>query len=135
MSTSTRRRFIATSAILTAAATVSAIPLPTMKQNYPILHQVFFWLKNPGSATDRAKLIAGLKTLAKIETVHSLRVGTVAATEKRDVVDNSWEVSELMFFKDLAGQEIYQKHPIHLEFVKNCSHLWEKVTVFDSVEA
>jgi hypothetical protein len=101
---------------------------------YPLSHHVFFWLKNPNSVEDRDRLIAGLKTLAKIETVRILRVGVAASTEKRDVVDQSWAVSELMLFSDLDGQATYQSHPIHLEFVKNCSHLWEKVVVYDAME-
>lgn len=102
---------------------------------YPVVHHVFFWLKNPGSAADRDQLVAGVKKLSKIETVRELHVGIVASTEKRDVVDNSWAVSELMFFSDVAGQATYQTHPLHLEFIKNCSHLWEKVIVYDAVEA
>lgn len=136
MSNSNRRKFITTTAAL-AAGTVaaSAFPLVQAKEEWPVIHHVFFWLKNPGSVEDRDKLIAGLKTLSKIETVRKLRVGVVASTEKRDVVDNSWAVSELMFFSDLAGQATYQTHPIHLEFIKNCSHLWEKVIVYDAVDA
>jgi hypothetical protein len=133
---STRRKFIATTAALAAGTvTASAISLKEQKEEWPIVHHVFFWLKNPGSTEDRDKLVAGVKTLAKIETVRKLRVGIVASTEKRDVVDNSWAVSELMFFSDLAGQATYQTHPIHLEFIKNCSHLWEKVIVYDAMDA
>ena len=133
---STRRKFITTTAALAAGTvTASAISLKEQKEEWPIVHHVFFWLKNPGSTEDRDKLVAGVKTLAKIETVRKLRVGIVASTEKRDVVDNSWAVSELIFFSDLAGQATYQTHPIHLEFIKNCSHLWEKVIVYDAVEA
>lgn len=133
---STRRKFITTTAALAAGTvTASAISLKQQKEEWPIVHHVFFWLKNPGSVEDRDKLAAGVKTLAKIETVRKLRVGIVASTEKRDVVDNSWAVSELMFFSDLAGQATYQTHPIHLEFIKNCSHLWEKVIVYDAVDA
>jgi hypothetical protein len=130
-----RRKFIATTAVLAAGVAASATPLTMTTENkYPIVHHVFFWLKNPLSTEDRDKLIAGVKTLSKIETIRELRVGVVASTEKRDVVDNSWAVSELMFFSDLAGQAVYQTHPIHLEFIKNCSHLWEKVVVYDAVE-
>jgi len=132
-----RRKFITTTAAL-AAGTVatSAMTLSEyQKEEFPIVHHVFFWLKNPGSIEDRDKLVAGVKTLAKIETIKKLKVGVVASTEKRDVVDNSWAVSELMFFSDLAGQATYQTHPIHLEFIKNCSHLWEKVIVYDAVDA
>ncbi|HEY8957148.1 Dabb family protein [Chitinophaga sp.] len=135
MSTSNRRKFLGTAAALAAGtAAAAAIPSTNMEKKYPIVHHVFFWLKNPDSKEDRDKLIAGVKTLAKIETVRDLRVGVVASTEKRDVVDNSWGVSELIFFSDLAGQATYQTHPIHLEFIKNCSHLWEKVIVYDAVE-
>ncbi|RVU01952.1 Dabb family protein [Mucilaginibacter limnophilus] len=129
-----RRKFIATTAALAAGTAVSANPLINMKSKFPIVHHVFFWLKNPGSVADRDKLIEGVKTLSKIETVKQLHVGIVASTEKRDVVDNSWGVSELMFFSDLAGQATYQDHPIHQEFIKNYSHLWDKVVVYDVSE-
>ncbi|OKS87895.1 Dabb family protein [Mucilaginibacter polytrichastri] len=135
MKTSNRRKFIITTAALATGAAASALPLTSMANKYPVVHHVFFWLKNPGSIDDRDKLVAGVKTLSKIETIRELRVGVVASTEKRDVVDNSWAVSELMFFSDLAGQAVYQTHPIHLEFIKNCSHLWEKVIVYDAVDA
>ena len=131
-----RRKFIGTATLLTAATAASAaMPFVTMEKRYPIVHHVFFWLKNPASKEDRDKLVAGVKTLKKIPTIKALHVGVVADTEKRDVVDHSWSVSELMFFDDLAGQGAYQSHPIHLEFIKNCSHLWEKVVVYDIEEA
>jgi len=136
MKTSNRRKFIATIAALVAGTVaVSALPLMLAGNKYPIVHYVFFWLKNPGSKEDRDQLVAGVKTLSKIETVRELRVGIVADTEKRDVVDKSWAVSELMLFSDLVGQATYQNHPVHLEFIKNCSHLWEKVIVYDAVDA
>jgi len=131
-----RRTFIGATAALSAGTlAASAMPVTNMKKNYPIVHHVFFWMKNPDSKADRDQLVAGVKTLSKIKTIKGLHVGVVASTEKRDVVDNSWGVSELMFFEDLEGQKVYQDHPIHLEFIKNCSHLWEKVVVYDVVEA
>ena len=131
-----RRKFIATAASLAVGAVAaSAMPLSNTANKYPIVHHVFFWLKNLGSTEDRDKLVEGVRTLSKIETVREFRVGIVASTEKRDVVDKSWAVSELMFFSDLAGQATYQTHPIHLEFIKNYSHLWEKVIVYDAADA
>ena len=124
-----------TTAALVAGSAVSAVQLHNSASKYPIIHHVFFWLKNPASVGDRDKLVAGVKTLAKINVIGELRVGVVAPTEKRDVVDSSWAVSELMFFKDIASQAAYQNHPIHLEFIKNCSHLWEKVVVYDAMDA
>ncbi len=99
-----------------------------------LTHHVFFWLKNPASPADRDKLIAGLQTLKKIESIRQIHIGVPADTEKREVVDNSYSVSELMFFDDTAGQKIYQEHPIHKKFVEDCSMLWEKVVVYDSID-
>ncbi|MET3112647.1 hypothetical protein AAKU52_000358 [Pedobacter sp. CG_S7] len=131
-----RRKFIGTAAILvTSAAAVAASPLMTIEKKHPIVHHVFFWLKNPDSKEDRDQLIAGIKALSKINTIKGLHVGIVADTEKRDVIDQSWSVSELIFFDDLAGQAVYQNHPLHLEFIKNCSLLWTKVVVYDVAEA
>ncbi|MGN6166464.1 MAG: Dabb family protein [Flavisolibacter sp.] len=98
-----------------------------------IVHHVFFWLKNPSSKEDLTQLIEGLKTLSAIETVRAIHIGVPAATEQRPVIDNSYSASELLFFDDLAGQETYQDHPIHKKFVEDCSHLWEKVIVYDTV--
>ena len=73
----------------------------------------------------------GLKTLKAIKSIKQFYIGTPASTEQRSVVDSSYHVSELMFFNDLEGQKTYQDHPIHKKFVEDCSHLWEKVVVYD----
>lgn len=99
----------------------------------PVVHHVFFTLKNPASARDRDQLIAGLKTLAGIPLIRELYVGVLADTEKRDVVDVGWQVSELMFFEDLAAQADYQQHPLHQAFIRDCGHLWDKVVVYDTM--
>ncbi|MBS1660438.1 MAG: Dabb family protein [Bacteroidetes bacterium] len=137
MQASNRRKFIATAATLAATSTLSRTQAAanTSAKRPPLVHHVFFWLKNPTSTADRDKLVEGVKTLSKIPTVKELHVGVLANTEKRDVVDTSWAVSELMFFDDVQGQATYQSHPIHLEFIKNYSHLWEKVVVYDAMEA
>ena len=96
-----------------------------------LVHHVFFWLKNPGSETDRNQLIEGLKTLKAIKEVKQLLIGKPASTEKREVVDNSFDVSELMYFENVEGQNAYQVHPVHKAFVDKYSHLWNKVIVYD----
>jgi hypothetical protein len=133
MSTS-RRTFIAAAA---GAATVSTLGAAAAVNNDipKLVHHVFFWLKNPDSKDDLAKLLAGLRTLARIETVRGAHFGVPASTEKRDVVDNSYSASEILFFDDTAGQKTYQDHPIHQQFVADCSHLWERVVVYDVISA
>ena len=83
---------------------------------------------------DRDKLVEGVRTLKDIQTIRQMHIGIPASTEKRDVVDNSWHVSELLFFDDEDGQQVYQDHPIHQAFIKNYSHLWNKVVVYDASE-
>jgi Stress responsive A/B Barrel Domain len=132
---STRRKFIASASLLTlGAATVNALPMEK-KPKKVLVHHVFFWLKNPGSIEDRDKLVAGVKTLEKIETIKMIHVGVPASTEKRDVVDNSYAVSELMFFDNEKDQKTYQDHPIHQKFIQEHSHLWDKVIVYDTINA
>lgn len=125
-----RRKFIGAT---TAMGLASLMGLKTKTVSQSVLHQVYFWLKNPDSEADKKQLIAGLKTLESIPTVRQIHVGILASTEKREVVDTSWQVSELLFFENESDQKIYQDHPIHLEFVKKHQHLWQKVRVFDSI--
>jgi Stress responsive A/B Barrel Domain len=99
-----------------------------------VIHHVFFWLKNPQSTDDLASLLKGLNTLKQIEVIREMHIGVPASTEQRDVVDASYSASELMIFDDVAAQETYQDHPVHKKFVENCSHLWSRVVVYDSVD-
>jgi hypothetical protein len=92
-----------------------------------LVHHVFFWLKRPGSQEDRDRLIAGLRTLRGIPVIRNLEIGIPASTEARDVVDASYDVSELMFFDSVEDQKSYQDQA----FVKACEPLWAKVVVYD----
>lgn len=117
------------------AATVARAGEAKAERSGQIRHQVFFWLKRAGNAEDRAKLISGLKALAAIPQVREIHVGVPAGTERRDVVDASFDVSELMLFDTVADQQAYQDHPAHQAFVATCAPLWRKVVVYDSVPA
>jgi len=96
------------------------------------IHHVFFWLKNPESKEDKTALIEGLKKLASCKTIKQFHIGEPADTY-RSVVERSYAVSWMVFFDNPADQEDYQTDPIHLKFVEECSHLWTKVVVHDSV--
>tara|TARA_R110002012_G_scaffold155156_5_gene316016 strand:- start:1628 stop:2107 length:480 start_codon:yes stop_codon:yes gene_type:complete len=98
-----------------------------------VIHSVFFWLKNPDSVDDRKSLIEGLNSLRDIPQIQALHVGVPASTVSRDVIDSSYQVSELMFFNSVKDQDEYQSHPIHKKFVKDYAHLWQKVVVYDSL--
>jgi hypothetical protein len=105
-----------------------------MRLTNTFIHHVFFWLKNPGSQEDRAALVAGLKKLSKAGTIKDSHIGVPAGTD-RDVIETSYALSWLLLFETPADQEAYQTDPIHLQFIKECSSLWSKVVVYDSVDA
>ncbi len=133
MAKQNRRHFIAATSMLGLALSASASALGA-KQKKQVIHHVFFWLKNSDSKDDLNKLLEGLQTLKKIETIRQIHIGVPASTEVRPVIDSSYHASELMFFDDVAGQKVYQDHPIHQKFVENYSHLWSKVIVYDSID-
>lgn len=99
-----------------------------------LVHHALFWLKNPGPGPDRDQLIAGLQTLREIKLIRLLHVGVPAPVEARDVVDLSFDASELMVFDSVEDQTAYQTHPIHQAFIKSCEHLWARVVVTDAID-
>lgn len=130
-----RRKFLSRAAMAVAATgaaslTAQAAPNPA-KAGF--IHHVYFWLKNPDSKEDKAKLLEGLRTLSKVKTIQNFYIGQPADTN-RDVIDRSYAVSWLLFFANKKDQDSYQVDPIHLNFVKNYSHLWQRVVVYDSVD-
>jgi hypothetical protein len=98
------------------------------------IHHVYFWLNNPDSEEDKERLLDGLRKLSNVSTIKKFHIGVPAATN-RDVIDRSYAASWLAIFDDQSGQDSYQVDPIHLKFVEECSSLWIKVIVYDSVDA
>jgi hypothetical protein len=96
------------------------------------VHHVFFWLTNPGNTEDRDRLVEGLKKLSAAGMIRQSHIGQPAGTN-REVIETSYAISWLLFFDNAADQDAYQVDPIHLQFVKECSALWSKVVVYDSV--
>ncbi len=96
------------------------------------IHHVFFRLKNPDSSADRDQLVQGLTKLSKVKTIRHFHIGKPADTN-REVIERSYAVSWLLQFDNDADQASYQSDPVHLQFIEECSHLWSKVIVYDSV--
>jgi hypothetical protein len=99
----------------------------------PLVHHVFFWLKNPNSEEDRMLFLENLYKLKDIETVKYFHVGMPADTARRPVIDSSYTFTEMLVFDSVDDEAEYQSHPLHKAFIENCSHLWEKVLVYDSL--
>ena len=96
------------------------------------VHTVFFWLNSPESQADHDALRAGLESLKAVTDISAAYMGTPADT-RRPVIDHSYDFSLTFVFADRAAHDAYQVHPIHLQFVDTCSHLWERVQVYDAV--
>ncbi|WP_347271390.1 Dabb family protein [Rhizorhabdus histidinilytica] len=114
-----------------AAASLMATPARSAELPQKFVHHVYFWLKQPDDAGDRARLIDGLRKLAAVKTIRSHHIGIPAATD-REVIDRSYAVSWMLTFDSKADQDAYQVDPIHLRFVDQCSPLWARVVVYDS---
>lgn len=134
MKSSSRRRFLENIALVAPFAAALKSNTIFAKKKGMFIHHVYFWLKNSSNEDDKAKLIEGLKKLSKVKTIKNYYIGKPAAT-RREVIDSSYDVSWLLFFDNAAGQDSYQTDPIHLKFVEECSSLWTKVTVYDSIDA
>jgi hypothetical protein len=98
------------------------------------IHHVFFWLADPKNEEDRQTLIEGLKKLGKISLIRKYHIGKPADTS-RSVIDTTYSISWCIYFANAADQQSYQKDPIHLRFIDDCSYLWSKVLVYDSEDA
>ncbi|MBK8556132.1 MAG: Dabb family protein [Lewinellaceae bacterium] len=96
------------------------------------VHHVFFWMPTGATGADKAALKTGIKSLNAIPNIHFSHLGTPADTN-RTVIDSSYTFSWLTVFETAEDEAAYQVHPVHLKFVDDCKHLWERVLVYDSL--
>ena len=105
----------------------------TMELKNTFIHHVYFWLKHPESKEDLQKLVEGLEGLATVEEIKMYHIGLPAPTD-REVIDNTYSISWLNIFETSEDHDAYQIHPKHLKFISDCSSLWSKVKVYDSLQ-
>jgi hypothetical protein len=105
--------------------TSCAVPQPR------VTHVVMCWLKNPGSASDRQRLIDESEKFKKIPGVVSVTAGGPIAST-RPVVDSSFDVGVVIAFKDEAAMTAYEANPIHVKAVKEVlKPLSAKLVIYD----
>ena len=97
-----------------------------------LVHTVYFWLKSDLSEENKKLFDEKVRTLITISSVKQGFVGTPAATEKRPVIDDSYDYSLTTIFESLEDQNIYQIHDIHTEFINLCAHMWDRLIVYDA---
>ena len=100
-----RKSFISTIAFTFGGIALHATA-PEKMNNKQLIHHVFFWLKNPGSNADLEKLLEGLRTLAKIETVKNIYIGVPADTQKRSVLNQVMLLPSFYFLMILQVRKL-----------------------------
>lgn len=96
----------------------------------PFIHTAYFWLNDGLSKGEIESFIKDCEKLKEIETVQAFYTGKPAPTN-RDVIENTYDYAIVFHFNDLAGQEYYQQHPLHLEMIEKHQSKWERVLVTD----
>jgi hypothetical protein len=119
-------------AILLVLAQPASAPAKDLVEG-EFVHHVLFWLKEPDNAEQRAQFLEALRELKTVPTIRASYIGKPAGTD-REVVDGSWTFDWIATFEDKAGWQVYNDHPIHMEFIERVGHLWDRVQVYDSIK-
>src|SRR5690348_9334510 len=94
-------------------------------------HSVYFWLRKDLTTEEKRRFEESLSTLKTISSVETCHLGTPSSTN-RPVIDRSYDYNLLCIFSNRKQHDLYQEDPVHLQFKKTCSALWEKTLIYDS---
>lgn len=98
-----------------------------------LIHNVYFWLKEGVSESDKQEFEQGMRDLVNaVAEAQKAEFGIPASTPARDVVDHSFGYSLFIWFNNVEDHNAYQVHPAHDKFIADFKHLWAKVQVIDS---
>jgi hypothetical protein len=93
-------------------------------------HVVVFWLKQPGDAEGRSRIIDASRGFRSIPGVLGVQAGELAPSPRPNV-DKSFDVAVVMWFKDRDALEQYQVHPQHKAMLQEVGPLVERTMVYD----
>jgi hypothetical protein len=96
------------------------------------VHAVYFWLRTDLTAAQVKQFEAGVRALRDIDVVHEGYIGVPAPTD-RPIIERGYSRALVLVFPNEAAHDAYQVHPVHDRFRAECSPLWTKVQIFDSV--
>lgn len=99
-----------------------------------LTHSGLVWLKNPGNAAERQRLIDALHRFAReIPEVQSLSVGQPHPSASK-LVDSTFDVCFTMQFDDQAALDRYGKHPVHQKAAEEAFlPLSQKILFYDFI--
>ena len=96
-----------------------------------VTHVVICWLKHPGDAVDRQKLIDTSYKLRQIPGVMNVTAGrSIAST--RPTVDSTYDVAVIFTFANEKALRAYEQNPLHKKAVSEVLiPLTAKVVIYD----
>jgi len=98
-----------------------------------MIHLVHFYLKEEfKNAETRAGFEEALAKVCEIPIATRSNWGVPASVAERPVVDSSWDYNLVSYFDSVKDHDAYQEHDVHVAFINDNKHLWEKVLVIDS---
>lgn len=98
-----------------------------------MIHTVYFWMNDDVDAAAEKAFQDGMMALGTIPSVKRMFAGPAAPTAKRDVTDNSFDYSLILWFDDVDGHNAYQVHDIHTKFAEEQGPKFKRVQVYDNL--
>ena len=98
-----------------------------------LVHSVFFWLRDDIDDARRQAFRAGLESLRAVPVVREMYVGVPADSPSRPVLVTDYDFALTVIMDDMQAHDIYQAHPLHLEFLAQFSGCWTRVVIYDAV--
>ena len=100
-----------------------------------VQHVVVCWLKRPGNAEDRQRLMAAADGLRSLPGLKSISGGSVLPSA-RPMVESGYDVLFVMTFENEEALRAYEAHPLHQQAVRDVLQpLTSRVIVYDAVAA
>ncbi|MCI0921383.1 Dabb family protein [Sphingobacterium rhinopitheci] len=129
-----RRKFIAASLLAVSTTGIMSCSKSSQEnEEYgPIIHSVYFWLKEDITDKEKIDFINFFEALRGIEAIQTLRFGQPAPANPRPVVDNSFSYNLIVTFSNMENLNIYENHPDHLAAIEKYQQYWTKVEVRDT---
>ena len=109
----TNRRWMTCALLVLVAGCASMQSRP----DATVTHVVVCWLKNPGDAASRQRLIDASKEFRTIPGVRGVVTGTVLPGT-RPTVESTFDVAVVIDFEDEAALRAYDQHPTHKRAVQ-----------------
>jgi hypothetical protein len=95
-----------------------------------LTHVVVFWLKTPGDAEARRRIVDASDGFRSIPGVVAIDAGQMVPTARPNV-DKTYDVAVIIRFRDAEALERYQVHQKHKAMLQELAPLIDHTVVYD----